>query len=295
MSSRRRGHGPQDAQPAQGATRLPGAVRRALRWVLLGAAGCLLGWGLAVATSPATASAATLDCPGSTASTTASAVRTLDDVVSGLVEGHGDTSTSACRPDPSGKTLLDTRPVTDGLVRPAADRLSRPLRPVTRQVGHLVDRAVDGVTDPQPQLTDAGTTTVPVAAYEGPGTTGTPDKAAASHRRDGVATATHVRQVTDAAGGTREQAPDSGAKLPAGHAPHGDAGHGYSGHHGVPTVPHGADNTPSSGSGAGGGNGGQACTVATATAPATHVVCLAPSGDDELPSNAAGKPRVSPD
>lgn len=295
MSLRRRAHGPQDAQPAQGATRLPGLVRRALRWGLIGTAGCFLGWGIAATASPATASAATPDCASSP---TASLVRTVDGVVTGLVHGQHGTSAPTCRAqhaDPATKTLLDTSDdVTDKLVRPATDQISRPLRPVTSQVGRLVGRTVDGMTDPRTQAAHAGTTAVPVAVYDGPGGTETPDGAAASHRRDGVAPASQASRAYSASG-AREPAPVAGSTLPAGHALHGDALPDQTGHQGVPTGPHGADNSPSSGNGAGGGTGAQACTGATTTAPATHVVCLAPSIDDELPSNAAGKPRVSPD
>lgn len=306
MPLRRRADGPQHAQPAQDGTGLPGSVRRALRWGVIGAVGCFIGWGVAATASPATASAASLDCAGSPASV----VRTLDGVVSGLVDIHGDASAPACRTrqhgrdsgsggvdpaDPTGKALLDTSDaVADKLVRPAADQISRPLRPVTTQVGRLVDRTVDGMTDPQTQAANAGTDAVPVAVYDEPGGTETPDGAAASHRRDGVTPASQASPANGTSG-TRESAPVTGARLPAGHALHGDALPDESGHHGVPTGPHGADNSPSSGSGAGGGAGAQACTGATTTAPATRVVRLAPSIDDELPSNAAGKPRVSPD
>lgn len=295
MSQRRRAHGPQDAQPAQGATRLPGLVRRALRWGLIGSAGCLLGCGVAAAASPAAASATTLDCGSVSAS---SVVRTLDGVVTGLVDGQrGDAATTcrAPRTDPPTKTLLDTSDdVADKLVRPATDQISRPLRPVTSQVGKLVGRTVDEVADAPTQVADAGTNAVPVAVYDGPGGTETPDGAAASHRRDGASPASHVSREHSASG-AREPAPVAGSTLPAGHARHGDALPDQTGQDSVPTGPHGADNSPSSGNGAGGGTGAQACTGVTTTAPATHLVCLAPSFDDELPSNAAGKPRVSPD
>lgn len=278
----------------QRADRLPGLVRRALRWGMLGAVGCFLGWGLAAMAAPASASAAPSDCPDQV---TSSVTHTLDGVVSDLVHLHPGTSTLSCRAPRhahrTDKALLDTSgAVADGLVRQTTDELSRSPRPVTTQVGRLLDRIVDGVPDLEAPVGRVGIDATPVAVYDCPGASQAPGGVAVSHRRDGVLRESRTAATTDAATGRSVRV--GGGHLPAGLPLRGDVLPGDPGSHSVPTGPHGTDDSPGSGNGAG-GNGAQACTGAATAAPTTGVVRLVPSNDDELPSNAAGKPRVSPD